>query len=323
MESADLRIFQAVAYEGSITKAALRLGYVQSNVTARIRQLESEIGTALFHRHNRGMTLSSSGQTLLAYADKIIGLLDEAALALSPSSEPGGPLLIGASQTTAAVRLPRLLSRYYEMHPKVELTLTTDLSDRLMEKVLQYELDVAFISTPCRHPELTPVSVFDEEVVVISAPWIIELDDALTKPNLVYSKGCSYREILEGWQHSRGIRQLKTMEFGTLEAILGGVSSGLGISLVPRVVAEMPGNAGSLRIHEVPEALRRMKTELIYRKDAYMTPALRALLKLLGVSTEEHEQGQGQGQGQKQKKKQKKEKEQGLSKEREQVQVRK
>ncbi|WP_334075257.1 MULTISPECIES: LysR family transcriptional regulator [Paenibacillus] len=311
MESADLRIFQAVAYEGSITKAALRLGYVQSNVTARIRQLESEIGTALFHRHNRGMTLSSSGQTLLVYADKIIGLLEEAALALSPSSEPSGPLLIGAPQTTAAVRLPKLLSRYYELHPKVELTLTTDLSERLMEKVLQYELNVAFISTPCRHPELTTLSVFDEEVVLISAPWITEPEDALTKPNLVYSKGCSYREILESWLHSQGVRQLKTMEFGTLEAILGGVSSGLGISLVPRVVAEIPGTAGSLRIHEVPEAIRHMKTELIYRKDAYMTPALRALLKLLGLNPGGQEQGQEQ------------KKEQRLAKEREQVQVRK
>jgi DNA-binding transcriptional LysR family regulator len=73
MESADLRIFQMVAREGSITKAALRLDYVQSNVTARVQQLESELGTVLFFRHNRGMTLSSSGKTLLVYADKIVG----------------------------------------------------------------------------------------------------------------------------------------------------------------------------------------------------------------------------------------------------------
>ncbi|MFP3599715.1 LysR family transcriptional regulator, partial [Chryseobacterium sp. SIMBA_029] len=54
MESGDLRIFQMVAREGSITKAAARLGYVQSNVTARIRQLEEDLKTELFFRHNRG-----------------------------------------------------------------------------------------------------------------------------------------------------------------------------------------------------------------------------------------------------------------------------
>lgn len=108
MESGDLRVFQMVAREGTITKAALQLGYVQSNVTARIQQLEAELGTTLFLRHNRGMTLSASGKLLLDYANKIIGLLDEASKALSSSAEPSGPLMIGCTQTTAAVRLPKL-----------------------------------------------------------------------------------------------------------------------------------------------------------------------------------------------------------------------
>lgn len=110
MESGDLRVFQMVAREGTITKAALQLGYVQSNVTARIQQLEAELGTTLFLRHNRGMTLSASGKLLLDYANKIIGLLDEASKALSSSAEPSGPLMIGCTQTTAAVRLPKLAS---------------------------------------------------------------------------------------------------------------------------------------------------------------------------------------------------------------------
>ncbi|KHF33265.1 HTH-type transcriptional regulator YofA [Paenibacillus sp. P1XP2] len=58
MESADLKIFQAVAREGSITKAAARLGYVQSNVTARIRQLEAELNTSLLYRQSRGVSLT-------------------------------------------------------------------------------------------------------------------------------------------------------------------------------------------------------------------------------------------------------------------------
>lgn len=284
MESADLRIFQIVAREGTITKAAARLGYVQSNVTARIRQLEAELGTGLFYRHNRGMTLTSSGKMLLDYADKILGLLDEAAAALSFSGEPTGPLLIGSTQTTAAVRLPKLLSKYYELYPKVELTLTTDLSDRLAEKVLQYELDVAFGHFRFSHDELATIPVYDEEVVVISPPGIDNLDEALAKPSLVYSRGCSYREMLENLQHAQGRTYLGTMEFGTLEAILGGVSAGLGISLVPRSIAEKPEQDGTVRIHQVPEAMRHMKTELIYRKNAHPTSALRALMELLGVA---------------------------------------
>ncbi|MNP83969.1 LysR substrate binding domain protein [compost metagenome] len=62
------------------------------------------------------------------------------------------------------------------MYPKVELTLTTDLSDRLAEKVLQYDLDVAFGNFRYRHDELASIPVFDEEVVVISSPGIDNLD---------------------------------------------------------------------------------------------------------------------------------------------------
>ncbi|RRJ66891.1 LysR family transcriptional regulator [Paenibacillus oralis] len=289
MESADLRIFQAVAREGSITKAALRLGYVQSNVTSRIRQLESELGTALFHRHNRGMTLSSGGKMLLDYADKIIGLLDEAAAALTSSGEPGGPLLIGASQTTAAVRLPKLLSQYYKRYPKVEISLITELSERLMEKMLQYDLDVAFISSHCSHPDLEAHPVFEEEVVLISPPDITDVDEALAKPNLVYSRGCAYRELLENWQHTRDITRPYTMEFGTLEAIIGGVGAGLGISLLPRIVVEKEASAGNLIVHQVPESFRQMKTELVVRKNSHPTSALRALMAMLNIGEGEEE----------------------------------
>lgn len=78
MESSDLKIFQAVAREGSITKAAQVLNYVQSNVTSRIQQLEAQLNVPLFRRSNRGMTLTSAGENLLEYADTILTLLDEA-----------------------------------------------------------------------------------------------------------------------------------------------------------------------------------------------------------------------------------------------------
>lgn len=281
MESADLRIFQMVAREGSITKAALRLGYVQSNVSARIQQLESDLGTMLFLRHNRGMTLSSSGQLLLSYADKIVGLLDEANRALSSSTEPSGPLRIGSTQTAAAVRLPKLLAAYYERHPNVLLSLATGHTQFLIDKVLQYELDGAFIGTQCDHPELQSIPVFDEELVIASASPVGDLEEAFTKPILVYSMGCSYREILERWMQSSGIRQSVIMEFGTLEAIIGGVSAGLGISLLPRTVVHKLASEGSVRTHEVPASIRHMKTEFITRKDSFVSSALHALIEMM------------------------------------------
>lgn len=290
MESADLRVFQMVAREGSITRAAAKLGYVQSNVTARVQQLESELGTVLFFRHNRGMTLSSSGQTLLTYADKIVGLLDEAAQALSASSQPNGPLTIGSTQTAAAVRLPKLLASYYGQHPKVLLSLTTGHSQFLIEKVLHYELDGAFIGCPCNHPELQSVPAFEEELVLVSTASVVDLEEAMTRPILVFSSGCSYRDVLEQWLvYSGGLNQPVIMEFGTLEAIIGGVSAGLGVSLMPRSVIHKLEEDGAVRTHAIPESIRYIKTEFITRKDSFMSSALQAFMETLPTDSDREE----------------------------------
>ncbi|NOV00939.1 LysR family transcriptional regulator [Paenibacillus planticolens] len=281
MESADLRVFQMVAREGSVTKAAGRLGYVQSNITARIQQLESELQTVLFFRHNRGMSLTSNGKTLLAYADKIVGLLDEAVLAMSSSAEPSGPLLIGSTQTAAAVRLPKLLAFYYEQHSNVQLSLTTGHSQFLIEKVLRYELDGAFIGCSYTHPDLQSIPAYEEELVVAAGPHTANLIEALMKPILVFSPGCSYRDVLEQWLQSIGTPHPVIMEFGMLEAIIGGVSAGLGISLMPKAVTQKHEAEGLIRTFAIPQPYRFIKTEFITRKDAFVSSSLNALIGMI------------------------------------------
>ena len=96
MDAGDLKIFQAVAREGSISKAALALNYVQSNVTTRIKQLETQLQVPLFHRSNRGMSLTPAGENLLGYADRILELLYEAEQATQVGNPPAGMLRLGA-----------------------------------------------------------------------------------------------------------------------------------------------------------------------------------------------------------------------------------
>jgi DNA-binding transcriptional LysR family regulator len=267
-----------VAREGSITQAAERLGYVQSNVTARIKQLESELGTQLFLRHNRGMKLSSSGKILLPYADRIVGLLEEAAQALSSSSEPRGPLMIGSSQTTAAVHLPKLLTSYYKQYPNVMLSVTTGDSQTLIEKVLEYELDGAFIGCPCDHPELQSIPSFHDELVIVAAAWVADLEEAATRPILVLNMNCSYREIMEQWVRSRSLTKPIIMEMGTLEAIIGGVAAGLGISLLPRIAINKHEADGTIRTHAIPDSFNHMTTEFIIRRDSFVSGTLSAFI---------------------------------------------
>ncbi|MEH7460449.1 LysR family transcriptional regulator, partial [Bacillus sp. JJ1127] len=78
MEINDLIIFKTVVNEGSISKAAKELGYVQPNVTERIKKLEQELETPLLHRYNKGISLLPSGDILLDYTNKILNLVEEA-----------------------------------------------------------------------------------------------------------------------------------------------------------------------------------------------------------------------------------------------------
>src|ERR1700747_1736585 len=113
MELSDLMTFSTVARLGGITRAADELNTVQSNVTQRGKALEAEIGTALFERHSRGMTLTGAGRRLLPYAQGSAGLSRGGGLAARDDDQPKGPLSIGSMETTAAVRLPALLAAFH------------------------------------------------------------------------------------------------------------------------------------------------------------------------------------------------------------------
>src|SRR3981081_2063798 len=148
VELTDLQTFATVARTGGITRAAEALNTVQSNVTQRIKGLEAEIGTALFERHSRGMTLTGAGRRLLPYAQRMAALSREALLAARDDGEPKVPLAIGSMETTAAVRLPSLLAEFHRRFPAVRLSLRTSTTAELVAGVLNGTFDGAFVAGP-------------------------------------------------------------------------------------------------------------------------------------------------------------------------------
>src|ERR1700744_6082287 len=148
VELTDLLTFSAVARNGGITRAAEELNTVQSNVTQRVKALEAEIGTALFERHSRGMTLPGAGRRLLPYAERMAALSREAVLAARDDGEAKGPLAIGSMETPAAPPLPQLLAEFHRRFPAVQLTLKTATTADLANAVLDGSLDGAFVAAP-------------------------------------------------------------------------------------------------------------------------------------------------------------------------------
>jgi LysR family transcriptional regulator, cell division regulator len=135
MDLHSLKIFQTVARLGSITQAAKELKYAQSNITMKIQQLETDLPTTLFYRHNRGTALTAKGSMLLTHTEKIFDLIEETKI-VNDDETPRGPLIIGSMETTAAVRLPALFLKYHKDFPEVDLTLKTGSTEQNNQVVL-------------------------------------------------------------------------------------------------------------------------------------------------------------------------------------------
>lgn len=281
MEYSDLRVFEAVARHGSMNRAAVELNTVQSNVTARVRALEDQVGSPLFDRSRRGVVLTAAGHRLLPYVTRLAALLKEAKEAARDDGRPRGSLRIGSLETTAALRLPPVLTAYAQAYPEVGLMVTTGTSCSLVEDVLAHRLDGAFVAGPVHHADLLEEPAFREELMVVTSPSLRHLDDLAQQRELkiiVFRHGCSYRQRLENILAQRGIQTATPLEFGSLDAILGCVAAGVGITLLPKAVVAPARKDGLVLTHELPADEARVATMFIHRSDVYASSALNAFL---------------------------------------------
>ncbi len=286
MDVSDLAIFAAASRAGCITKAAQLLNTVQSNVTQRIRMLEDELGVPLFHRHSRGVSLTSAGAQLLPYAERITKLLGEAKQVATDGPMPRGKIMIGAMETATALRLPPILALYAASCPEVEIEVSTGTSANLTQAVVEHQLDIAFVAGPVRHPDLIAIPVIEEELVLVTAPWMLDLEKALRPANsqrlkmIAFRAGCSYRARLEAVLAAHGLVGLRRLDFGTLDGIIGCVGAGVGVSLLPRAVVADAAAEGRIAFHRLPADQARVPTMLIRHCDTFVSTALARFITL-------------------------------------------
>ena len=281
MDVADLRIFEAVARLGAINRAATELNTVQSNVTTRIRKLEEDLGTALFDRHSRGVTLTAAGHRLMPYAQRAGHFLDDARRAVRDDGEAKGLLTLGSLESTAALRLSPILTTFAADYPDVDLVLRTGTTEELIAAVLAREVEGAFVCGPVDHRDLLSEAVYREEMVVATAPSVGSIDDLVRRGDLkivVLRSGCSYRRQLERILERRGIVGLRQLEFGTIDAIVGCVAAGLGVTLLPKGIMDTAWRDGRVALHELPADDALAETVFIRHRDAHHSTALARFL---------------------------------------------
>jgi len=282
MELTALEIFKTVVEQGGINKAAARLHRVPSNVTTRVKQLEEQLGTKLFVRAGRRLALSAEGKVLLKYANQLLLLSAEAEAAVR-NGKPRGTLRLGALESTAAARLPPILSKYHLLYPDVQLELVTGTSGALVNRLHSQEIEAAFVAEPFNTAGLESQHVYTEEIVLITPKSYSRVStpkDMRDLTVIAFANGCSYRRRLESWLGTAKVHPSRVIEFQSYHAIVACVAAGTGIAVVPRSVIGMTSAGKEVKLTSLPEATGTAKTHLVWRP-GYHSVTLETMKKLV------------------------------------------
>lgn len=274
-----LQMFITIVQAGSISKAAEKLGYAQSNISTKVHNLELKLGTQLLYRTARGVTLTDSGNKLYQQAIKIVQLSDETINMLKYPQEVAGSLKIGTLQTAASTFLPKILSTYHKNYPNVELSIETGTTSASTQRVLNYQLDGAIIGGRIDERDLIIVPLLNEKLCLVTSQK--NQLDLEKDPLLVFPVGCAYRKTLESWLDSQQIMIHHPIEFNYLNAIIASVSAGLGISVLPEKVAQPYIDTNVIQKVDLPKNFSSLPVSFIYRKDYVIGKALEQLLDII------------------------------------------
>ena len=285
MDLTQLRSFVTVAKLGHLTRAAEAVHLSQPAISGQIKALESEFGLALFERTPQGMVLTPAGKRLLAYAETVIGDVQNLRHAAQElSAQLTGRLRLGTVLDPAFLRVGDLIAGTFERHPAVELDLHQVLSHEALDQVRSGELDASFyfgalpqdlagvalrtmtyrVLVPTA---LAPDTAHDDWASVARQPWVVTPERS------------SHRQLVLQLFAERGGELLPTIEADNESVITNIVESGVGVGLVRDEIARASAEAGHAVIW--PGASMQTELWLVHAPDRRFDPMIVAILDVL------------------------------------------
>ena len=283
MELRQLEYFVAVAEEANFTRAAERIRVAQPAVSAQIQRLEREVGQPLLDRSRRAVRLTAAGEAALPYARAALAAVADIHVAVDELTQlVRGTVTIG-TVTTHSVDIPSLLADFHAEHPSVEITLSTDSSDALIDKVRTGQLDTAIVSVGSdERPDGLDVEVVTDEAIAaavsptdeLASRKTIRLKDLADRRLIALPVGAGIRRQFDAACARAGVTPRIAFEASTPLALADLAERGLGVAIVPGSVSRNRDGLRALAI--VPELRGRLV--LAWRSDGPMSPAARVLV---------------------------------------------
>ncbi|WP_250622935.1 LysR substrate-binding domain-containing protein [Pinirhizobacter soli] len=292
MELRQLQHMVALAEEQHFTRAAQRVNIVQSALSTSIRQLEAELEAQLFVRSTRQVRLTAAGKLFLDKAKVALAAIADARDAVAAlQGLRRGTLSIGTMQSLPAfLDLPALIEEFHTRHPEIEVRLSQGASSGLLTQVRNGRLDIAFVPVTEPAEDVATTMIACEALVVVCAPEHllagrvnVPLTELRTQPFVDFEPDWGTRKLVDRGFMEAGIERRIAFEVNDLETLLELVRRGMGIALLPEIVAQ--SRRPALGIAELAEP--EICWELVVAYAAAGTPPLaideapRAFLALL------------------------------------------
>ncbi|MDP8983170.1 MAG: LysR family transcriptional regulator [Acidobacteriota bacterium] len=296
IELRHLKLVSAIAEEGTITAASVRLNLTQSALSHQLSQVEEMLGLKLFLRLPRKMAITPAGETLLASARAILTELDRACTRLcSAADSHQGTLRIATECYTCYHWLPAHLKAFENRYPGVDVRIVVEATHRPIEALNAGKLDIAIVCCDVDRRDLSVTPLFEDELVVLMnpahplavKPWIAAQDfegEHLIGYSVSLKSMRLYIELLE----PAGIQLRRFSRVELTEAILEMVKAGLGIAVLARWAVEPYLNPATLVSRPLTRHGFLRKWVGVTRRRKKQTPWIADFLNLLAVKTGSH-----------------------------------
>lgn len=292
MEIRQVQSFVHVARLGSFSMAAETMGYSQSAITVQIRLLEEELGTKLFDRMGKKVSLTPQGKRFLEHASRILYEMNRTIMAMNEDRELENPLHIGTIESLCTAKFPRILSQFHTLYPKVNIQITLDSPEKLIRMMEHNELDLIYIlDTPRWNKEWIKVMEAAEPIVFVASVNSefalrkeMVLQDILGEPFFLTEKNANYRQALDQHLALENRTLDPVLEISDTEFIIKMVERNDGLSFLPYFAVEKYIRSGRITMLDVTDIDISMYRQIFYHKNKYKTREMSEFIRLITES---------------------------------------
>ncbi|TAX99373.1 LysR family transcriptional regulator [Rhizobium leguminosarum] len=290
MELRHLRYFLAVAEEGNFTRAAGKLGIGQPPLSQQIRDLEREVGAALFHRVPHGAELTAAGAAFLGEAKASLAAAEKAKLAAQSANRgETGRLSLGFTASSAFNPVVSTsIRRFRARWPEVQLSLTEMNTLALMQKLERGELDATFMRPSLDDPTGIRLRRLPDEPMVIALPAShplarrssVPLAALAEEPFILFPRlvGLSLYDDVVLACRKAGFELTVAQEAPQISSVVNLVAADLGVSIVPASISQIKLEGVAYRLIEGPPAVARLALAIL---KTHRSPVTENLISLL------------------------------------------